>query len=137
MSDEEKLGTWTDSSTQAVCQRTLHQEKTMAKTGTLPHYLYSNKTSEVAETVKVYLADMVMSSIVEKEVPNMTDQHKVPKVETRKKSKQIKLTLQLKRRMICYQHQPVMLPAWTKGLFSWSVVHQDSADQPRLTQDSS
>ena len=40
----------------------------MAKTGALPLYLYSNKISEVAKATEVYLADVVRSSKVEKEV---------------------------------------------------------------------
>ena len=40
----------------------------MAKTEELPPYLYSNKISEVAKATEVYLADVVRSSKVEKEV---------------------------------------------------------------------
>ena len=40
----------------------------MAKAGTVPHYLYSNKISEVAETTEAYLAATIRSSSVEKEV---------------------------------------------------------------------
>ena len=40
----------------------------MAETGTLPHYLYSNKISEVAKTIETYSADMVRSSDVESKV---------------------------------------------------------------------
>ena len=40
----------------------------MAKTGALPLYLYSNKISEVAKATEVYLADVVRSSKVKKEV---------------------------------------------------------------------
>lgn len=44
----------------------------MAKTGTLPHYLYSNKVSDVTETTEAYLADMAKSSDLEKEVPKVS-----------------------------------------------------------------
>ena len=40
----------------------------MVNTGTLPHYLYSNKISETAKTTEAYSADMVRSSDVEKKV---------------------------------------------------------------------
>ena len=131
------MRTWADSYTQAVRQRTGCQETTMAKTETLPHYLYSNKISEVARTTETYSADTFRSSGVENEVPDMTDQDEVPEVKSTKKRKQVSLTLQVNRRMIYFQHRPVLLPAWMKGLFSWSVVRQDSVDHSRLTQGSS
>ena len=68
--------------TLAVRQRTVRQETAVVKTGTLPHYLYSEKISDVAETTEAYSADMVRSSDVEKEVPNVTEQRKVPKVDS-------------------------------------------------------
>ena len=40
----------------------------MAKTGTVPRYLYSNKISEVSKATEAYSADMVRSSDVEKDV---------------------------------------------------------------------
>ena len=40
----------------------------MAKTGTLFHWLYSNKISEVAKTTEGHSADMMRSSDVEKDV---------------------------------------------------------------------
>ena len=42
VSDKKKLRTWADSYTRAdaVRQRTLRQETTMTKTGTIPHHLY-------------------------------------------------------------------------------------------------
>ena len=76
------MRTWADSYTQAVRQRTGCQETTMAKTGTLPHYLYSNKISEVARTTETYSADTFRSSGVENEVPDMTDQDEVPEVKS-------------------------------------------------------
>lgn len=47
--DQEKLQTWANSYTRAVRQRTVRQETTMAKMGTLPHYLYSNSISKVVD----------------------------------------------------------------------------------------
>ena len=41
VADEETLRTWANTYTRAVRQRTVHQETTMVKTGTLPHYLHS------------------------------------------------------------------------------------------------
>ena len=55
-SHEEKLRVWANSYTRAVRQRTVRQETTMAKSGTLPHYLYSTKISEVADTTKSFSA---------------------------------------------------------------------------------
>ena len=63
-----------------MCQRTVRQETTMAKTGTLLHDLYSNKIREVAETAEAYSTDVVRSSDVEKEVPKVTEQHEKPEV---------------------------------------------------------
>ena len=63
--------------TQTVLQQTVHQKTTIAKTGRLPHYLYSNKRNEVAETMEAYSADMVRSFDVEKE-----NQYEVPEVES-------------------------------------------------------
>ena len=65
----EKLRTWPYTYTRAVRQQTVHQKTTMANTGTLRHYLYSNKISEIAKTTEAYSADTVSSSDVEKEVP--------------------------------------------------------------------
>ena len=65
VSNEGKLQTWADSYTR---QWRVRQKTTMANTGTLPHYLYSNKISEVAKTTEAYTADIVRSSDVEKKV---------------------------------------------------------------------
>ena len=78
VSDKEKLRTWADSYTRAVRQRTVRQETTMAKTGTLLHYLYSNKIIEVPETTEA-----LRLSDLEKEVSNMTDQNELPEEESR------------------------------------------------------
>ena len=63
-----------------MCQRTVRQETTMSKTGTLLHDPYSNKIREVAETTEASSTDVVRSSDVEKEVPKVTEQHEKPKV---------------------------------------------------------
>ena len=63
-----------------MCQRTVRQETTMSKTGTLLHDLYSNKIREVAETTEASSTDVVRSSDVEKEVPKVTEQHEKPEV---------------------------------------------------------
>ena len=68
VSNYEKLRTLVDSYTRPVLQQTVHQKTTMANTGTLRHYLYSNKISEIAEITEAYSADTVSSSDVEKEV---------------------------------------------------------------------
>ena len=48
-SNEEKLISWAESYTRAVRQRTVRQETTMAKSGTLPHYLYADSIDEMAK----------------------------------------------------------------------------------------
>lgn len=79
------------------------------KTRTLPHYLYYNKISRVVATTETYSADMVRSSDVEKKVPYRIEL--LPKVESTSEEQYINLTLQVKRRRICFQRRPVMLPA--------------------------
>ena len=69
ISNEEKWQTWGDSYTRAVRKWTVRQNTTIAKTGTLSRYLYSNKIREVSKTTEAYSADMVRSSDMEKEVP--------------------------------------------------------------------
>ena len=68
--DEETLRTWANTYTRAVRQRTVHQEKTMAKTGTLPHYLYTAKISELAETTEEYSVPLIMPTDVSTVVVN-------------------------------------------------------------------
>ena len=68
--DEETLRTWANTYTRAVRQRTVHQEKTMAKTGTLPHYLYTAKISEVAETTEEYSILLIVPTGVSTAVVN-------------------------------------------------------------------
>eukprot|EP00111_Clytia_hemisphaerica_P014073 TCONS_00041423-protein len=48
--DEETLQNWATNYTRAVRQRTVRQETTMCKMGTMPHYVYT--TSEIEETAK-------------------------------------------------------------------------------------
>lgn len=62
---------------------------------------------------------------------------KFTKWKTQRKNKQINLTLQMKMRMICFKYGPIMLPPWTKSLFSLLVICRDSAGQSRLVQFSS
>jgi len=52
--EEEKLRVWADSYTRAVRQRSVRQETTMAKCGTLPTYLYTDKVDEMAEATDPY-----------------------------------------------------------------------------------
>ena len=54
----------------------------MAKQGTLPYYLFSNKIGEVTETTEAYSVHMGRSSDLRKKVPDVAEQHKVPKVES-------------------------------------------------------
>ena len=68
VSNEEKWQTWADSYTRAVCKLRVRQNTAMAKTGTVPRYLYSNKISEVSKATEAYSADMVRSSDLGKEV---------------------------------------------------------------------
>ena len=74
VADEEALQIWANTYTRAFRQRTVHQETTMAKTGTLPHYLYTAKISEVPETNEEYsiqlmvLTDVSTAVVSEKEV---------------------------------------------------------------------
>ena len=51
---EELLQTWAYTYTRAVRQRTVRQETTMAKMGTLPHYIYSSRINEVIEATEEY-----------------------------------------------------------------------------------
>ena len=62
--DEESLQTWANTYTRAVCQRTFLQKTTMAKTGTLPYYLYTAKISEGAETTEEYLIPLIVPTDV-------------------------------------------------------------------------
>ena len=52
--DEEELQQWSASYTQAVRQRTVRQETTMAKMGTLPYYIYSKNVDKIAESTSKY-----------------------------------------------------------------------------------
>ena len=73
VADEEALQIWANTYTRAFRQRTVHQETTMAKTGTLPH-VYTAKISEVPETNEEYsiqlmvLTDVSTAVVSEKEV---------------------------------------------------------------------
>ena len=60
VADEETLQTWANTYTRVVRPRTVHQETTMAKTGALPHYLYTAKISEVAETTEEYSIPLIV-----------------------------------------------------------------------------
>ena len=64
VSDEETLRTWVNPYTRAVRQRTVRQETTMAKTGTLPHYLYTAKISEEAEKIEEYSIPLIVPTDV-------------------------------------------------------------------------
>ena len=64
VADDETLRTWAHTYTRVVHQRTVRQETTMAKTGTLPYYLYTAKISEVAETTKEYLIPFIVPTDV-------------------------------------------------------------------------
>ena len=52
--DEEELKQWSASYTQAVRQRTVRQETTMAKMGTFSYYKYSNNVKKIAESTSEY-----------------------------------------------------------------------------------
>ena len=130
-----ELGPILDSSSSST-NNTLRNNN--GQTGTLPHYLYSNKISEFAETTEAYSADMV--KVIwrgKRSAKTWLRNMKCPKWRAQRNSKQINLTLQVKMRMICFKHWSTMLPAWTKSLFSLSVVRQGLADQSRLIEDSS
>ena len=70
VTDEETLWTWANIYTRAVRQRTVCQETTMAKTGTLPHYLYTAKISEVAERTEESLILLIVPTDVSTAVVN-------------------------------------------------------------------
>ena len=99
------------------------------KSSTLPHYssLYSNKISEVAETTQAYSVDMVRSFNVGKKVLKLSKK-KYPKLRAQRKTKQIHLILQVKRRVICFKDRLLVLTACMKSLFSSSVVCRDLAN---------
>ena len=50
--NEEKFQQWSARYTQAVKQRTLRQENTIAKMGTLSQFIYLKNTKEIAERIK-------------------------------------------------------------------------------------
>ena len=77
VADEETLWTWANTYRRAVRknrQRTVRQETKLARTGTLPHYLYTAKISEVAETAEensiplIVLTDVSTAVVNKKEV---------------------------------------------------------------------
>ena len=68
--DEETLRTWSNTYTKAVPQRTVRQETTMATRGTLPHYLYTVKISEVAEITEEYSIPLIVPTDVSTAVLN-------------------------------------------------------------------
>ena len=70
VADEETLWSWANIYTRAVRQRTVCQETTMAKTGTLPHYLYTAKISEVVERTEEYLILLIVPTDVSTAVVN-------------------------------------------------------------------
>ena len=63
VADEETLRTWANTNTRAVCQTTVRQKTTMAKTGTLPYYLYTAKISEGAETTEEYSIPLIVQQM--------------------------------------------------------------------------
>ena len=70
VADEETLRTWANTYIRTVRQRTVYQETTMAKTGTLLHYLYIAKISEVVETTEEYSIPLIVSTDVSTAVVN-------------------------------------------------------------------
>ena len=70
VADEDTLRTWANTYTRAVRQRTVRQETTMAKTGTLPHDLYTAKIIEVAETTEEYSTPLIVPTDVSTAVVN-------------------------------------------------------------------
>ena len=70
VADEETLRTWANTYTRAVRQRTVRHGTTMAKTGTLPNYLYTAKISEVAETTEEYSIPLIVPTDVSTAVVN-------------------------------------------------------------------
>ena len=74
VADEETLRTWANTYTRAVHQRIVYQETKMVRTGTLPHYLYTAKIIEVAETAEgnsiplIVLTDVSAAVVNKKEV---------------------------------------------------------------------
>ena len=67
VADEETLWTWANTYRTAVSknrQRTVRQETAMAKTGALPHYLYTAKISVVDETTEEYLIRLIVPTDV-------------------------------------------------------------------------
>ena len=68
---EETLRTWANAYKRgAIRQRTVRQETGMAKTGTLPHYLYTAKISEVAERTEESLILLIVPTDVSTAVVN-------------------------------------------------------------------
>ena len=67
---EETLRTWANAYKRAIRQRTVRQETGMAKTGTLPHYLYTAKISELAETTEEYSVRLITPTDVSTVVVN-------------------------------------------------------------------
>ena len=67
---EETLRTWANTYIRAFRQRTVYQGTTMAKAGTLPHYLYTAKISEVAKTTEEYSIPLIVSTDVSTAVVN-------------------------------------------------------------------
>ena len=92
---------------------------------TIPHFIPT--ISEVAETTQAYSVDMVRSIDVGKKVLKLSKK-KYPKLRAQRKTKQINLILQVKRRMICFKDRLLVLTACMKGLFSSSVVRGDLAN---------
>ena len=70
VADEETSRTWANTYTRAVRQRTVRQETTMAKTWTLPHYLYTAKISEVAEITEEHSIPLIVPTDVSTAVVN-------------------------------------------------------------------
>ena len=73
VADEETSRTWANTYTRAVRQRTVRQETTMAKTWTLPHYLYTAKISEVAEITEEHSIPLIVPTDVSTAVVNKKD----------------------------------------------------------------
>ena len=70
VADEETLRTRANTYTRAVRQRTVCQETTISKTGTLSQYLYPAKISEVAETTEEYSILLIVPTNVSTAVVN-------------------------------------------------------------------
>ena len=68
---------------------------------------------------------------------NLTEQHEVLKVESTEEEQADQFDSACEEEDNLLQTSTVILPTWTKGIFSLSVVRRDSAGQSKLIQGSS